>query len=76
MSPYIGQSAMSGNININVYGGKMYAAGTEGDDSRAIDSGITITKEDTFTGKIEYSSNGTVWSETQNTSAKYIRTGY
>lgn len=64
---------ISGNSSVILHGGKLYAADT---DNRAIESGITITKEDTFTGKIEYSSNGTEWSETKDTSAKYIRAGY
>lgn len=69
---------ISGNYSssVTLHGGKLYAAGTEGDESKAIYSGINITKEGTFTGKIEYRSSGTDWSETPNTSAKYIRAGY
>ena len=59
---------------VTVYGGKLWA---ENAGFKAIDFGnVTLTKGDGFTGKIEYSSNNSTWSETKDTGAKYVRVGY
>ena len=58
---------------VTVYGGKLWA---ENADYAALNSTITLTKGDGFTGKIEYSSDNSTWSETVDASAKYVRVGY
>ena len=60
---------------VTVYGGKLWA---ENADKKAIDFGnVTLTKDTGYTsGKIEYSSDKSTWSETKDTSAKYVRVGY
>ena len=61
---------------LTVYGGKLWAESVA---SQGLDSNITLTKGDGFTGKIETSDNGTSWTEyTQDTTpgAPYVRVGY
>ena len=60
---------------VTVYGGKLWAGCA---DKKAIDFGnVTLTKDTGYTsGKIEYSSDKSTWSETKDTSAKYVRVGY
>ena len=60
---------------VTVHGGKLWA---ENADKKAIDfDDITLTKDAGYTsGKIEYSSDKSDWSETKNTNAKYVRVGY
>lgn len=59
---------------VTVYGGKLWA---ENAGFKAIDFGhVTLTKGDGFSGKIEYSSDNSTWSETKDTGAKYVRAGY
>ena len=60
---------------VTVYGGKLWA---ENADKKAIDFGnVTLTKDASYTsGKIEYSSDKSTWSETVDASAKYVRVGY
>ena len=59
---------------VKVYGGKLWA---ECAGNKAIDFvRITLNKDDSFTGKIEYSSDKSTWSETVDASAKYVRAGY
>ena len=65
----------SSSATVTVYGGKLWA---ENADKKAIDFGnVTLTKDAGYTsGKIEYSSDKSTWSETKDTSAKYVRVGY
>ena len=65
----------SSSATVTVYGGKLWA---ENADKKAIDFGnVTLTKDTGYTsGKIEYSSDKSTWSETKDTSAKYVRVGY
>jgi hypothetical protein len=63
----------SGTATVTVYGGKLWV---ENPDYQALKSGVTLTKETSFTGKIEYSSDKSDWSETADPSAKYVRVGY
>ena len=65
--------SISGTAQVNIYGGKLHA---ECADKKALGPNVTITKKDGFTGKIEYSSDNTNWSETADASAKYVRAGY
>ena len=59
---------------VTVNGGKLWA---ENADKKAINtSNITLTKGAGFTGKIEYSSDKSTWSETADADAKYVRAGY
>jgi hypothetical protein len=56
---------------VTVNGGKLWA---ENADKQAINtSSITLTKGTGFTGKIEYSSDNSTWSETVDADAKYVR---
>jgi hypothetical protein len=65
----------AGNTStVTVNGGKLWA---ENADKKAINtSNITLTKGAGFTGKIEYSSDKSTWSETVDADAKYVRAGY
>ena len=65
----------SSSSTVTVYGGKLWA---ENADKKAIDfDDVTLTKDAGYTsGKIEYSSDKSDWSETKNTNAKYVRVGY
>lgn len=57
-----------------VYGGKLWA---ECAGNNALNSNVTLTKDAGYTsGKIEYSSDKSDWSETVDASAKYVRVGY
>ena len=69
-----GITSYSGST-VTVFGGKLWA---ENADKKAIDFGnVTLTKDTGYTsGKIEYSSDKSTWSETKDTSAKYVRVGY
>ena len=59
---------------VTVNGGKLWA---ENADKQAINtSSITLTKGEGFSGKIEYSSDKSTWSETVDANAKYVRAGY
>ncbi len=58
---------------VTVYGGKLWA---ENADDKALSSDVTLTKGAGFSGKIEYSSDKSTWSETKDTEAKYVRAGY
>jgi len=59
---------------VTVNGGKLWA---ENADKQAINtSSITLTKGEGFSGKIEYSSDNSTWSETADADAKYVRAGY
>ena len=58
---------------VTVYGGKLWA---ESAGYKALKSNITLTKGGGFTGKIEYSSDKSAWSETVDNNAKYVRVGY
>jgi hypothetical protein len=57
---------------VTVYGGKLWA---ECADDIALKS-VTLAKGEGFSGKIEYSSDKSTWSETVDASAKYVRAGY
>ena len=57
---------------VTVNGGKLWA---ENADEKALRN-ITLTKGTGFTGKIEYSSDKSTWSETVDANAKYVRVGY
>ena len=57
---------------VRVYGGKLWAGNAN---NRALnDDGIYLTKGTGFTGKIEYSSDNSNWSETF--ASEYVRVGY
>ena len=59
---------------VTVNGGKLWA---ENADKKAINTSlITLKKGAGFTGKIEYSSDKSTWSETVDANAKYVRAGY
>jgi len=58
---------------VTVFGGKLWAGNA---DKKALTSNITITKGEGFSGKIEYSSDKSTWSETVDANAKYVRAGY
>lgn len=58
--------------SVTVYGGKLWA---ECAGNKAFRN-ITLTKGAGFTGKIEYSSDKSAWSETVDNNAKYVRAGY
>ena len=59
---------------VTVNGGKLWA---ENADKKAINtSNVTLTKGAGFSGKIEYSSDKSTWSETVDADAKYVRAGY
>ena len=62
-----------GTSTVTVYSGKLWA---ENADNKALSSVVTLTKGAGFSGKIEYSSDKSTWSETKNTEAKYVRAGY
>jgi hypothetical protein len=58
---------------VKVYGGKLWAGCA---DNKALpDRGIYLTKGTGFTGKIEYSSDNSNWSE-EDADTKYVRVGY
>ena len=61
-----------GTATVTVNGGKLWA---ENADKKAL-NGINLQKGDGFTGKIEYSSDKSTWSETVDANAKYVRAGY
>ena len=64
----------SSSTTVTVNGGKLWA---ENADKKALNTSlITITKGEGFTGKIEYSSDKSTWSETVDADAKYVRAGY
>ncbi len=64
----------SSSATVTVNGGKLWA---ENADKKAINTSlITLKKGDGFTGKIEYSSDKSTWSETVDADAKYVRAGY
>ena len=64
----------SSSSTVTVYGGKLWA---ENADNKALSSNVTLTKDTGYTsGKIEYSSNNSNWSETPDADAKYVRVGY
>ena len=65
----------AGNTStVTVNGGKLWA---ENADKKAINTSlITLKKGDGFSGKIEYSSDKSTWSETVDANAKYVRAGY
>ena len=59
---------------VRVYGGKLWAGNAN---NRALnDDGIYLTKGTGFTGKIEYSSDNSNWSEEEDADTKYVRVGY
>ncbi len=62
---------------VKVYGGKLWAGCA---DNSALDNrGITLTKGDGFTGKIETSNDGSYWNELlpgDVLTTKYVRVGY
>ena len=62
-----------GTSTVTVYSGKLWA---ENADNKALRSGVTLTKGAGFSGKIEYSSDKSTWSEAVDTNAKYVRAGY
>ena len=63
----------SSSSTVTVNGGKLWA---ECAGKKALQSNITLTKGAGFTGKIEYSSDNSTWSETVDANAKYVRAGY
>ena len=64
----------SSSSSVTVYGGKLWA---ECAGKKALQANITLTKDAGYTsGKIEYSSDKSTWSETVDASAKYVRVGY
>ena len=66
-----GYGITAGNTaTVTVNGGKLWA---ENADKQALYSKITLTKGEGFTGKIEYSSDKSTWSETVDANAKYVR---
>jgi len=58
---------------VTVFGGKLWAGNA---DKQALTSNINLQKGDGFSGKIEYSSDKSTWSETVDANAKYVRVGY
>lgn len=62
-----------GSATVTVNGGNLWA---ENADKQALQSYITLKKGTGFTGKIEYSSDKSTWSETVDANAKYVRAGY
>jgi hypothetical protein len=58
---------------VTVYGGKLRAVSAQ---KAALYPAITLKKGAGFTGKIEYSSDNSTWSETVDAEAKYVRAGY
>ena len=58
---------------VTVFGGKLWAGNA---DKQALSSNINLQKGDGFSGKIEYSSDKSTWSETVDADAKYVRAGY
>jgi hypothetical protein len=62
------------STTVTVYGGKLWAECAAG---KALYSNVTLTKDAGYTsGKIEYSSDKSTWSETVDANAKYVRVGY
>ena len=70
-----GYGITAGNTaTVTVNGGKLWA---ENADKKALNTSfITLKKGEGFTGKIEYSSDKSTWSETVDANAKYVRVGY
>ena len=69
-----GYGITAGNTaTVTVNGGKLWA---ENADKQALYSKITLKKGEGFSGKIEYSSDKSTWSETVDANAKYVRVGY
>ena len=69
-----GYGITAGNTaTVTVNGGKLWA---ENADKQALYSKITLKKGEGFSGKIEYSSDKSTWSETVDANAKYVRAGY
>ena len=69
-----GYGITAGNTStVTVNGGKLWA---ENADKQALYSKITLKKGEGFSGKIEYSSDKSTWSETVDANAKYVRAGY
>jgi len=62
----------SSSSTFTVNGGKLWAENAE----KAALNAVTLTKGAGFTGKIEYSSDNSTWSETVDADAKYVRAGY
>ena len=62
-----------GSATVTVNGGKLWA---ENANKQALQSNVTLKKGEGFTGKIEYSSDKSTWSETVDADAKYVRAGY
>ena len=63
-----------GSSTVTVYGGKLWA---ECAGKKALYDNVTLTKDAGYTsGKIEYSSDNSTWSETVDADAKYVRAGY
>ncbi len=58
---------------VTVSGGTLWAKSAA---NQAIGSNVTLKKGDGFSGKIEYRSDNSTWSETKDASAKYVRAGY
>jgi len=58
---------------VTVSSGKLWAGNA---DKQALSSNINLQKGEGFTGKIEYSSDKSTWSETVDADAKYVRAGY
>ena len=69
-----GYGITAGNTaTVTVNGGQLWA---ENADKQALYSKITLKKGEGFSGKIEYSSDKSTWSETVDANAKYVRVGY
>ena len=70
------QNGLRGSSStVTVYGGTLWA---ECADNTALYN-VTLTKGAGFTGKIEYSGNGSTWAEYTSSGtpeAKYVRVGY
>ena len=63
-----------GPATVTVYGGKLWA---ENAANKALGATVTLKKDAGYTsGKIEYSSDKSTWSESEDLSAKYVRVGY
>ena len=68
-----GYGIRGGNSStVTVFGGKLWAGNA---DQKALNN-VTLQKGEGFTGKIEYSSDKSTWSETVDADAKYVRAGY
>ena len=68
-------SSASDAAYVKVYGGKLWAGCAN--NSALNNRGIYFTKDNGYTsGKIEYSSDNSTWSETKDATTKYVRVGY